>query len=124
MTSRTYYAEVVMIAGGVIALIVGAAIAVQVRLLGQVSLHAGPHVVGLLVSVASVATALLAVTFAQDWSSVRQIAGRPDWIAAGTLGLIAIAGLGAASARAGIVVTLIGSIIGQLTVGALLDKIR
>jgi uncharacterized membrane protein YdcZ (DUF606 family) len=85
-----------MVRGAAIAVIAGGAIAVQVRLLGRVSADAGPHIVGLLVSAASLVAAL---------------------------GVIAIAGLGAASHRAGTVVAVAGSIAGQLVIGAVLDRL-
>ena len=111
-----------MVRGTVIAVLAGVAIAVQVRLLGRVSFDAGPHVVGLLVSVASVAGALVVVAAVRDWSSVAGIGVRPDWVVAGLLGVVAIAGLGTASARAGTVVAVAGSIVGQLVAGAILDR--
>lgn len=112
-----------MVRGAVIAVIVGASIAVQVRLLGRVSADAAPHVVGLLVSVAGFAAALVAVAVARDWVSVGRIVARPDWVVAGILGVVAIAGLGVASARAGTAMTLVGSIVGQLVAGAVLDRV-
>jgi uncharacterized membrane protein YdcZ (DUF606 family) len=117
------YAEVVMVRGTVIAVIVGAVIAVQVRMLGRVSAYAGPHVVGFLVSAASVAAALIAVAAVRDWAAVVHIGMRPDWFVAGALGVFAIAGLGAASARAGTALTVAGSIAGQLVAGAVLDRL-
>jgi len=112
-----------MVRGTVIAVLAGAAIAVQVRLFGRVSADAGPHIVGLLVSAASVAAALVVVAAVRDWSSVARIGFRPDWVVAGSLGVVAIAGLGAAGARAGTVVAVAGSIVGQVVVGAILDRI-
>jgi uncharacterized membrane protein YdcZ (DUF606 family) len=112
-----------MVRGAAIAVIAGGAIAVQVRLLGRVSADAGPHIVGLLVSAASLVAALVAVAAVRDWTSVGRIGARPDWVAAGALGVIAIAGLGAASHRAGTVVAVAGSIAGQLVIGAVLDRL-
>ena len=112
-----------MVRGAAIAVIAGAVIAVQVRLLGRVSADAGPPVVGFLVSVASLAAALVVVVVVRDWASVGRIGARPDWVVAGVLGVVVIAGLGAASARAGTVVAVAGSIAGQLVVGAILDRV-
>jgi uncharacterized membrane protein YdcZ (DUF606 family) len=111
-----------MVRGAVLAVIAGAAIAVQVRLLGRASTDTGPHVVALLVSVAGVAAALAVVAATRDWTSVARASARPAWVAAGVLGIVAIAGLGAAGARAGTVVAVSGSIVGQLVVGAILDR--
>jgi uncharacterized membrane protein YdcZ (DUF606 family) len=112
-----------MVRGAVIAVLVGAVIAMQVRLLGRVSADAGPQVVGLLVSSAGVAVALVAVAAVRDWAAVGRIVTRPGWVVAGALGVVAVAGLGAASARAGTVVTVAGSIAGQLVAGAVLDRV-
>jgi uncharacterized membrane protein YdcZ (DUF606 family) len=112
-----------MVRGTAIAVIAGAVIAVQVRLLGRVSAHTGPHVVGLLVSAASLAAALAVVAAVRDWASVGRIGARPDWVVAGVLGVVAIASLGAASARAGTVAAVAGSIVGQLVAGAILDRV-
>jgi uncharacterized membrane protein YdcZ (DUF606 family) len=112
-----------MVRGTAIAVIVGAVIAAQVRLLGRVSADAGPHVVGFLVSAASLAAAFVAVAVVRDWSSVSRIGARPDWVLAGALGVVAVAGLGAASARAGTFLTVAGSIAGQLVAGAVLDRL-
>jgi uncharacterized membrane protein YdcZ (DUF606 family) len=112
-----------MVRGTVIAVIAGAVIALQVRLLGQVSADAGPAVVGFLVSAASLAAALVVVVAVRDWGSVGRIGPRSDWVVAGALGVVAIAGLGAASARVGTVATVAGSIVGQLLVGAVLDRV-
>ncbi|HZA77563.1 MAG TPA: DMT family transporter [Acidimicrobiales bacterium] len=110
-----------MVRGAVTAVLVGAAIAMQVRLLGRVTADAGPQVVGLLASSAGVAVALVAVV--RDWAAVGRVVTRPDWGVAGALGVVAVAGLGAASARAGTVVTVAGSIAGQLVAGAVLDRV-
>lgn len=112
-----------MVRGAVIAVIAGAVIALQVRLLGRVSADAGPLVVGFLVSAASLAAALVVIAAARDWASVGRIGARPDWIVAGVLGVVVIASLGAASARAGTAVTVAGSIAGQLVAGAVLDRL-
>jgi uncharacterized membrane protein YdcZ (DUF606 family) len=112
-----------MVRGTAIAVIAGAVIAVQVRLLGRVSTDAGPHVVGFLVSAASLASALVVVAAVRDWGSVARIGTRADWVVAGALGVVAIASLGAASARAGTVAAVAGSIVGQLVVGAVLDRV-
>ena len=112
-----------MVRGAVIAVLVGAAIAMQVRLHGRVTADAGPQIVGLLVSSAGVAVALVAVAVVRDWAAVGRVVTRPDWGIAGALGVIAVAGLGAASARAGTVVTVAGSIAGQLVTSAVLDRV-
>ena len=112
-----------MVRGTAIAVIVGAVIAVQVRLLGRVSADGGPPVVGLLVSAASLAVAVAVVAAARDWASVGRIGARPDWAVAGALGVVVVAGLGAASARAGTVLAVAGSIVGQLVAAAVLDRL-
>ena len=111
-----------MVRGTVIAVIAGAVIAVQVRLLGRVSGDAEAHVVGLLVSVASLAGAIVAVAVGRDWTSVGRVGMRPDWVVAGVLGVVAVAALGVASARAGTAATVAGSIAGQLAVAVILDR--
>jgi uncharacterized membrane protein YdcZ (DUF606 family) len=108
--------------GLVLAVVVGAGIAVQVRLLGRMSGDAGPVVVGLLVSAAGVGATLLAVAITSDWAAVARAAGRPEWVAAGALGAAIVAGLGIAADRGGAVVALAGAIAGQLVVGAVLDR--
>jgi uncharacterized membrane protein YdcZ (DUF606 family) len=111
-----------MVRGLILAVIVGAGIAVQVRLLGHVSGDAGPVVVGLLVSAAGTCAALATVAVTSDWASVGRAGWRSEWLAAGTLGVAIVAGLGIAAARGGTVVALAGSIAGQLVVGAVLDR--
>jgi transporter family-2 protein len=115
-------AEVVMARGLVIAVIVGAGIAVQVRLLGRMSGDTGPLTVGLLVSAAGVAATLVAVAITSDWAAIARAAWRPEWVAAGALGAAIVAGLGIAADRGGTIVALVGAIAGQLVVGAFLDR--
>lgn len=112
-----------MVRGAVLALFAGGMIAVQMRLLGRVSAEGGPHVVGLLVSAAGAAAALVVVAASRDWASVGRISAQPGWVGAGVLGVVVIGSLGVASARAGAVVAVAGSIVGQLVVGAVLDRL-
>lgn len=112
-----------MIRGTLIAVIAGAGIAMQVRLLGRLAVDSGPQVVALLVSVAGLATALAFVALTRDWASLGRTVTRPQWVTAGALGVVAVAGLGVAASQASTVATLAGSITGQLVVGTLLDRI-
>ncbi len=112
-----------MARGLMVAVIVGAGIALQVRFLGRLSGGAGPVVVGLLVSAAGTCGAASWIAVTGDWASVGRTLVHPGWVAAGLLGLAIVGGLGVAAARGGATAALAGSIAGQLILGVLLDRI-
>jgi uncharacterized membrane protein YdcZ (DUF606 family) len=107
--------------GFVVAVMVGAGIAVQVAVLGRASGQLSPLAVSLALMVPGLLAATIWATVTRSWSDVAVVPGKWWWLVLGVGGWLVVAALGFAAHRIGVTTTLSLSIATQLAVGVLID---
>ena len=107
--------------GFVVAVMVGAGIAVQVAVLGRASGQLSPLAVSLALMVPGLLAATIWATVTRSWSDVAVVPGKWWWLVLGVGGWLVVAALGFAADRIGVTATLSLSIATQLAVGVLID---
>jgi uncharacterized membrane protein YdcZ (DUF606 family) len=107
-----------------VAAAVGAAIAVQVAVLGGASRRLQPLAVSLALQIAGVIAGVVWATAAGAWHDVLATVRSWWWIPLGVAGWLVVAALGYASGRIGITLTLGVSVAVQLLIGLGVDVAR
>lgn len=107
--------------GLVVAVMVGAGIAVQVAVVGRAAEQLNPLSVSLALMIPGVVVASIGSTATRSWSDVAVVAGRWWWLPLGVGGWLVVAALGFAAVRIGVTMTLSLSIATQLVVGFAID---
>ena len=110
-----------MESGFIVAVAVGAGVAVQVAILGRQSSSLHPLAISLGLQVAGVLIGGMWAIAQRAWPEVGVVAGQWWWIPLGALGWLLVAALGFASARIGVAPTLASAVAGQLLLGLWFD---
>jgi transporter family-2 protein len=107
--------------GVLVAILVGLAVAVQVRILGASSSQYHPLSISFALQLAGVLAGLAWVTAQGDWRTITSVVVSWWWLPLGVGGWCVVASLGFSSARLGVATVLSVSIAAQLVAGLLLD---
>ncbi len=110
-----------MSSGFVVAVMVGAGIAVQVAILGRAAGQLSPLAVSLALMVPGLLAATIWATATRSWSDVAVVPGKWWWLILGVGGWLVVAALGFAADRIGVTTTLSLTIATQLAVGLVID---
>ena len=104
-----------------IAAAIGAAIAIQVGIIGRAADRFDVLAVSMVLQIGGLAAALVWSTVRSNWSQLLEIGRTWWWLPLGIAGWVIVAGLGYASARAGVAAVLGVSVASQLVTGLGLD---
>jgi uncharacterized membrane protein YdcZ (DUF606 family) len=107
--------------GFVVAVMVGAGIAVQVAILGRAAGQLSPLAVSLALMIPGLVAATVWATATRSWADVAVVPGKWWWLLLGVGGWLVVAALGFAADRIGVTTTLSLSIATQLAVGLVID---
>lgn len=107
-----------------VALAIGAAIALQAATVGQLSGEVHPLTISLALLLSGVAVASTWATVRHAWPEVLAVTGRWWWLPLGIVGWVIVAALGWTANRLGVAVALAVVVGSQLTVGLVVDTVR
>ena len=110
-----------MSSGFVVAVMVGAGIAVQVAILGRAAGQLSPLAVSLALMIPGLLAASIWSTATRSWGDVAGVSGKWWWVLLGVGGWLVVAALGFAADRIGVTTTLSLTIATQLAVGLAID---
>ena len=110
-----------MSTGFVVAVMVGAGIAVQVAVVGRAAGQLNPLSVSLALMIPGLLVAAVWSTVTRSWADVGAVSGKWWWLVLGVGGWLVVATLGFAADRIGVTTTLSLSIASQLVVGLAID---
>ncbi len=107
----------------VVALGIGAAIALQAATVGDLADEVHPLTISLALLMSGVVAASTWATVRQVWPEVLAVTGRWWWLPLGIAGWVIVAALGWTASRLGVAVALAVVVGAQLTVGLVLDAV-
>ena len=106
----------------VVAAVIGAAIAIQVGIVGRTGERFNVLSVSTVLQVGGVAAGIVWLAVRSGWGEVAAIARLWWWFPLGVVGWLLVAGLGFASARVGVATALAIAVTSQLSVGLAIDS--
>ena len=106
----------------VVAAVIGAAIAIQVGIVGRTGERFNVLAISTVLQVGGVAAGIVWLAVRSGWGEVAAIARLWWWFPLGVVGWLLVAGLGFASARVGESTTLAIAVTSQLGVGLAIDS--
>lgn len=107
-----------------VALAIGAAIALQAATVGHLSGEVHPLTISLALLLSGVLVASTWATVRHAWPDVLAVTGRWWWLPLGIAGWVIVAALGWTASRLGVAVALAVVVGSQLTVGLVIDGVR
>jgi len=106
----------------VVAAVIGAAIAIQVGIVGRTGERFNVLAISTVLQVGGVAAGSVWLAVSSGWGEVAAIARLWWWFPLGVVGWLLVAGLGFASARVGVATALAIAVTSQLSVGLAIDS--
>jgi len=106
----------------VVAAVIGAAIAIQIGIVGRTGERINLLAISTVLQVGGVVAGVAWVALRSGWGEVAAIARLWWWFPLGVVGWLLVAGLGFASARVGVATALAVSVTSQLGVGMAIDS--
>ncbi len=106
----------------VVAAVIGAAIAIQVGIVGRTGERFSVLAISTVLQVGGVAAGIVWLAVRSGWGEVAAIARLWWWFPLGVVGWLLVAGLGFASARVGVATALAIAMTSQLSVGLAIDS--
>ncbi len=106
----------------VVAAVIGAAIAIQVGIVGRTGERFNVLAISTVLQVGGVAAGIVWLAVRSGWGEVAAIARLWWWFPLGVVGWLLVAGLGFASARVGVATALAIAVTSQLSVGLAIDS--
>ena len=106
----------------VVAAVIGAAIAIQVGIVGRTGERFNVLAISTVLQVGGVAAGIVWLAVRSGWGEVAAIARLWWWFPLGVVGWLLVAGLGFASARVGVATALAIAVTTQLSVGLAIDS--
>ena len=107
-----------------VALALGAAIALQAATVGHLAAEVHPLTISLALLMSGVAVASTWATVRHAWPEVLAVTSRWWWLPLGIAGWVIVAALGWTASRLGVAVALAVVVGSQLTVGLVVDAVR
>ncbi len=106
----------------VVAAVIGAAIAIQVGIVGRTGERFNVLAISTVLQVGGVAAGIVWLAVRSGWGEVAAIARLWWWFPLGVVGWLLVAGLGFASGRVGVATALAIAVTSQLSVGLAIDS--
>ena len=106
----------------VVAAVIGAAIAIQVGIVGRTGERFNVLAISTVLQVGGVAAGIVWLAVRSGWGEVAAIARLWWWFPLGVVGWLLVAGLGFASGRVGVATTLAIAVTSQLGMGLAIDS--
>ena len=106
----------------VVAAVIGAAIAIQVGIVGRTGERFNLLAISTVLQVGGVTAGIVWLAVRSEWGEVAAIARLWWWFPLGVVGWLLVAGLGFASARVGVATALAIAVTTQLSVGLAIDS--